>query len=410
MSSSNRCGTRGPIPSCSVSHSYATCQPVQCNHSLLPPDSALARHSGVNGGPGSSSLKGLVSQLGPFRLNDASFDGKSNASNLTLFPNPDTWNRVSSILYLEQPAAVGFSYCNATLRATTGRDNCDHTDVSVAVDNLAFLQQWFKLFPEFLSNDLYLSGVSYGGIYVPTLAKKILESNDTRFNLKGVTVGNPSFRWGDDSGNFAKAPDSVQSVTEQRMLNLAGHGQFSPILFKQIQSTCTFFNNDTVEPESECTALLARMKAEVGGYDLYNIYDQCKLAGDDLLLDPRLGDSPNLPLPSGEAERLDQLFGLDAQATANVAAVVGSRTKARTNLAPHDDRGGECGQERALAAWANEPGVRAALHVLSEAELGAYSGSSHLNYGTQQQQSTSTSAFDCHRHSRCSLQQQSKRI
>ena len=59
----------------------------------------------VNGGPGSSSLKGLVSQLGPFRLNDDSFDGTSNTSNLTLLPNPDTWNRVSSILYLEQPAA-----------------------------------------------------------------------------------------------------------------------------------------------------------------------------------------------------------------------------------------------------------------------------------------------------------------
>jgi serine carboxypeptidase-like clade 1 len=338
----------------------------------------LADNSGVNGGPGSSSLKGLVSQLGPFRLDDASFDSKSNtSSNLTLFPNPDTWNRVSSILYLEQPAAVGFSYCNATLRATTGKDNCDHTDLSVAADNFAFLQEWFKLFPEFLPNDLYLSGVSYGGIYVPTLAQKILEAKDTPFNLKGVTVGNPSFRWGDKSGNFAKAPASVQSVTEQRMLNLAGHGQFSPTLFKQIQATCTFFNNNTVEPASECSALLDRMKLEVGGYDLYNIYDQCKLAGDDLMLDLQLGDSPNLPLPREHAT-LNDLFGLTVPETDDLAAAA----RSRTGLAPHDDRGGECGQERALTAWANEPDVRTALHVLSEAELGPYSGSSRLNYGT----------------------------
>ena len=182
--------------------------------------------AGVNGGPGSSSLKGLVSQLGPFRLNDASFDGHSNASNLTLLPNPDTWSRVSSILFLEQPAAVGFSYCNATLRATTGYDNCAHTDLSVAADNLAFLEAWFALYPEFLKNELYLSGVSYGGIYVPTLAQKILNavadgSTATQFNLQGVTVGNPTFRWGNASGNFAEAPESIQSRTEQRVINLA---------------------------------------------------------------------------------------------------------------------------------------------------------------------------------------------
>ena len=72
---------------------------------------------------------------------------------------------------------------------------------------------------------------------------------------------------------------------------------FNAGLFKQIQATCTFHNNDTVEPASECSALLSRMKTQVGGYDLYNIYDQCKLAGDDadLIYGSDLGDSPNLP-------------------------------------------------------------------------------------------------------------------
>jgi carboxypeptidase C (cathepsin A) len=56
----------------------------------------------LNGGPGSSSLKGVFSQLGPFRANDGSFPSNGSIT-LTLSPNPWTWNKFASILYLEQP-------------------------------------------------------------------------------------------------------------------------------------------------------------------------------------------------------------------------------------------------------------------------------------------------------------------
>merc|ERR1712232_655139 len=83
-----------------------------------------------------------------------------------------------------------------------------------------------------------------------------------------------------------------------------------------------------------CNRLLAEMEAEVGGYDMYNIYDRCELAGDDVTL----GESPD------------------------------------------DARFGYCGQEKALVAYCNEEEVRAALHVPSATELGAYSSSAHLSY------------------------------
>jgi|EP01047_Picozoa_sp_COSAG01_P037350 hypothetical protein len=63
----------------------------------------------VNGGPGSSSLKGVFSQLGPYSLNDASYPGgdpNASAANLRLARNNFTWNAFASILYLEQPAGV----------------------------------------------------------------------------------------------------------------------------------------------------------------------------------------------------------------------------------------------------------------------------------------------------------------
>jgi len=37
-------------------------------------------------------------------------------------------------------------------------------------DALKAMHQWFAKFPEFKSHDFFVSGESYGGIYVPYLA------------------------------------------------------------------------------------------------------------------------------------------------------------------------------------------------------------------------------------------------
>ena len=48
---------------------------------------------------------------------------------------------------------------------------------------------FFKKFPEFKSNDFYISGESYAGIYVPYLAQLLITNKDS-INLKGILVGN----------------------------------------------------------------------------------------------------------------------------------------------------------------------------------------------------------------------------
>lgn len=40
-----------------------------------------------------------------------------------------------------------------------------------------FSWQWFEQFPEFQANPFYISGESYAGIYVPTLAFEIAKGN-----------------------------------------------------------------------------------------------------------------------------------------------------------------------------------------------------------------------------------------
>lgn len=57
--------------------------------------------------------------------------------------------------------------------------------------------------PEFKSRDLYLSGESYAGKYVPDVAVRIIKNNQgdisNYINLKGLIVGNGVMNFKDNS-------------------------------------------------------------------------------------------------------------------------------------------------------------------------------------------------------------------
>ncbi len=57
---------------------------------------------------------------------------------------------------------AGFSYSN-----TPGDYNTNNN--KTADDSYTFLQLWFQQFPAFAANDLWISGESYAGVYVPQL-------------------------------------------------------------------------------------------------------------------------------------------------------------------------------------------------------------------------------------------------
>lgn len=76
-----------------------------------------------------------------------------------------------------------------------GFRNDSNDDATVAEDNYRALIGFFRKFPNLKKNDFYISGESYAGIYVPYLAKKILDMNmlpssETVINLKGIMIGN----------------------------------------------------------------------------------------------------------------------------------------------------------------------------------------------------------------------------
>ena len=133
----------------------------------------------MNGGPGCSSMTGFFYEHGPYTF---------QTSPMNLTSNPYAWNTNASVIYLETPAGTGFSLIGDA-------SNYPTNDTISAHDNLQAVLQWFQKFPEFASNEFYIMGESYAGVYVPMLALNILdyniESGLFTINLIGIAVGNP---------------------------------------------------------------------------------------------------------------------------------------------------------------------------------------------------------------------------
>lgn len=103
--------------------------------------------------------------------------------NAPLLPNPHAWTNATAMLYVEQPAGVGFSY---------GPEPKDEDDVSRDFYN--FLLNFYDTFEDLLPKKLFLFGESYAGIYVPSIAHRIYHENiknkEIKVNLAGIALGN----------------------------------------------------------------------------------------------------------------------------------------------------------------------------------------------------------------------------
>ncbi|PSK48664.1 Carboxypeptidase Y A [Elsinoe australis] len=124
----------------------------------------------LNGGPGCSSLTGLFMELGPSSIDK---NGK-------LVHNPYSWNANASVIFLDQPVNVGFSYSNNPVSNT----------VAAGKDVYALLTLFFKQFPEYAKQPFHISGESYAGHYIPVFASEILSHKKRNINLQSILIGN----------------------------------------------------------------------------------------------------------------------------------------------------------------------------------------------------------------------------
>ena len=137
----------------------------------------------LNGGLGCSSLFGMLAEIGP--VTSDNFTG-------TFKRNEYSWNAYANIVFIEQPAGVGFS--------KSSDPDFVWTDDITAENLLYGIKQFLDLFPDLKGRSFYVSGESYAGVYIPFLAKHILEDTSyDKVNLQGVLIGNPLTEFDTDS-------------------------------------------------------------------------------------------------------------------------------------------------------------------------------------------------------------------
>jgi hypothetical protein len=171
------------------------------------------------------------------------------------------------MLYIEQPAGVGYSYCDWKNQP----DDCSHDDNSIARDNLEAILHWYEKYPEYKKNDLFVSGESYGGIYVPYTSNAIVHHNEMaksrgewQINLQGFMVGNGVTNWKYDTTNA--------------YLKMGyWHSLYSTTLYDQMQEKkCDFWGLEfDILPSPECLELFTKFDNLTNKVNIYNIYGYC---------------------------------------------------------------------------------------------------------------------------------------
>ncbi|KAF5766720.1 putative peptidase S10, serine carboxypeptidase, alpha/Beta hydrolase [Helianthus annuus] len=138
----------------------------------------------ITGGPGCSSISGLLYEIGSIKFEALYYDG----SFPTLILSPNSWTKMASIIFLDLPVGTGFSYARTT-RASHS------TDIQLCDQAYEFMRKWFESHPEFVSNPFYVGGDSYSGRPVPIITQLISDGNEAGIepyiNLKGYVLGNP---------------------------------------------------------------------------------------------------------------------------------------------------------------------------------------------------------------------------
>ena len=130
----------------------------------------------LTGGPGCASEVALFYENGPYTINN----------DMSLSPNAQSWNKVSNLLYVDQPVGTGFSRCSSIF-------NYDSTEEEIAANIFTFIQEFLVANPEFRGRDFFITGESYAGHYIPAIAyhfTKEIAPGSLGLNFKGIAIGN----------------------------------------------------------------------------------------------------------------------------------------------------------------------------------------------------------------------------
>jgi carboxypeptidase C (cathepsin A) len=205
----------------------------------------------MTGGPGCSSELALFFENGPFSVN----------SQEQLVPNPYSWNNFANLLFVDQPAGVGFSYAD---------EDYVTNEAQMAQDMYTFLQGFFTKYTQYANNSFFIIGESFGGHYVPALAAKVLQQNhnssNLMINLEGIGIGNG---WVDPEVQYGSyGPFSYMN----KLIDESIYSQMN-----QTYEQCVGFidTQDWNDAENTCGEIMQDVINAQGDINVYNIDLPC---------------------------------------------------------------------------------------------------------------------------------------
>lgn len=136
-------------------------------------------------GPGCSSTFGLFWENGPI-----AFASDDKTKDYQFQSNPFSWNEAANVLYVEQPIRTGFSLAAADAHKIK-------TEEEIGRDFFSFMKSFLSVFTELADAEVFITGESYAGFYIPYMAQEIVakqldyfegDRSEPYVNLKGRTI------------------------------------------------------------------------------------------------------------------------------------------------------------------------------------------------------------------------------
>ncbi|KAJ7474691.1 alpha/beta-hydrolase [Mycena latifolia] len=125
----------------------------------------------LNGGPGASSLLGLMTENGPLQV----------TGDYSIVNNNYSWNQLADTFWVDQPVGTGYS--------TSDTDGYVPDEDQMGEDFVGFLSNIVKIFPSLATRPLHLMGESYAGIFIPYITKTIFSTPNPPVNLRKIAIG-----------------------------------------------------------------------------------------------------------------------------------------------------------------------------------------------------------------------------
>ncbi|XP_058199947.1 serine carboxypeptidase-like isoform X1 [Rhododendron vialii] len=214
----------------------------------------------LTGGPGCGSELALFYENGPFHI----------ANNLSLLWNEFGWDQASNLIYVDQPTGTGFSY------SSSAKDT-RHDENGISNDLYNFLQGFFKLHPQYVSNDFFITGESYAGHYIPAFASRVHQGNKAKeeifINLKGFAIGNGL------TDPIIQYPAYPDFALDMNLIQQSDYDNIESELVPpctQAASLCGADGGDSCTHAYEvCNSIFNRILSITGHINYYDIRKQC---------------------------------------------------------------------------------------------------------------------------------------